>query len=368
MNPSMNQVKIPHKENIPWLEERTILMVVCGSHAYGTDRPDSDLDYKGVCVPPSQYREGFLHRFEQSEYTTPIDCVIFDIRKFFKLAADCNPNIIETLWTDSDHICWATTEGAILVANRNYFLSRKATHTFRGYAMSQLKRIKTHRKWLLDPPKGRPQRVDFDLPEKTMIPKDQLAAAEASVRKMVDSWEIDYGDLAKSSIIYIQEQMEKYLTSMTIGLDEKYEAAGKLLGYDTNFLEYLDRERRYGAALRNWKSYAEWHKNRNPARAAMEAKFGYDGKHALHLVRLLRMCREILTDGMVLVRRPDAEELKQFLVGHWSYEKLMDWAEAQDKELLELEKKSPLRKSPDRKVLDAICTSIVRSIHDNWDA
>src|SRR5579875_1443529 len=36
---------------------------------------------------------------------------------------------------------------------------------------------------------------------------------------------------------------------------------------------------------------------------------GYDTKNAMHLVRLYRMGYEILTEGVVRVRRPDAKEL-----------------------------------------------------------
>ncbi|AEZ66297.1 hypothetical protein phiTE_131 [Pectobacterium phage phiTE] len=38
-------------------------------------------------------------------------------------------------------------------------------------------------------------------------------------------------------------------------------------------------------------------KNRNAARHELEEKFGYDTKHAMHLVRLLRMSQEILETG-----------------------------------------------------------------------
>lgn len=55
---------------------------------------------------------------------------------------------------------------------------------------------------------------------------------------------------------------------------------GRGLGFDDNFLELLDRERKYKSALNHWESFKSWERNRNPARAANEAKFGYDTKHA----------------------------------------------------------------------------------------
>ncbi len=38
-----------------WLKGHTILLGRVGSHAYGTATETSDLDFKGVCVPPADY-------------------------------------------------------------------------------------------------------------------------------------------------------------------------------------------------------------------------------------------------------------------------------------------------------------------------
>jgi hypothetical protein len=67
------------------------------------------------------------------------------------------------------------------------------------------------------------------------------------------------------------------------------------------------RERAYHHAFRDWQQYEHWKAHRNPKRAALEMKMGFDGKHASHLVRLMRMCREILETGRVVVKRPDRE-------------------------------------------------------------
>ena len=376
--------QIPYDGNLPWLIPRTILYVAHGSRAYGTCRPDSDMDFKGVVVPPRAYRDGFLHRFEQAEIknaplgednlwyleqqglpsewvTEPVDATIFDIRKFFKLAADCNPNIIEVLWADPSDILVTSKAAERILDIRADFLSRKVVHRFRGYAMAQLKRIRTHRRWLLTPPLNEPKRAGMGLPESTLIPQDQLAAADAAVRKQIDSWEIDYGDLPESEKVYVREQMHRYLSEIEVGSDAKYMAAARHIGLDENFIELMHRERTYKNARTEWKQYQEWKKNRNPARAALEVKHGYDTKHGLHLVRLMRMCRETLTTGEVLVRRPDAQELLDIRDGAWPYDKLMEWAEAQDVELLELSRTSPLPKNPNYKMLDQVCQEIVQS-------
>ena len=82
------------------------------------------------------------------------------------------------------------------------------------------------------------------------------------------------------------------------------------------------------------------------------------------LVRLMRMCREILTTSRVVVKRPDREELLAIRNGAWSYDQLIEWAEKQDAEMNELMEKSSLPKSPDRVYLDTLCRNVVEGMLD----
>lgn len=309
-----------YKGNLDWLPSRTILLTIHGSHAYGLATESSDVDIKGVAVPPAEYFYGFLRRFEQAESKDP-DMAIYDIRKFFQLAADCNPNIIELLWTAEEDLIQINDLGTCLRANRQRFLSTKAKHTFSGYAVAQLKRIKTHRRWLLSPPTHKPTRQEFDLPETSIISKDIMGAIE---------------NLDNKGVINAHEEE-----------------------FGPSVMEAYRRERAYHNAMREFQLYQNWKANRNPGRAELEAKFGFDCKHAMHLVRLLKMCREILTDGEVIVKRPDREELLAIRNGAWEYEQLVQWAEQQDVELSTLAENSTLPKSPDRNFLQDLCCDIV---------
>ena len=90
----------------------------------------------------------------------------------------------------------------------------------------------------------------------------------------------------------------------------------------------LNAERKYRAAMKHWGSYQAWKSHRNPARAELERKHGYDTKHAMHLIRLMRMGLEALQTGDLRVRRDDADELSAIRDGALSFDELLASATA----------------------------------------
>lgn len=279
---------------LEFVEQNTIYKTVVGSTAYGLNTPESDIDIKGICIPPKEYYFG-LKVFEQQEIGK--DQVIYAIKKFVRLARDCNPNIIEMLYTHPKQILYINQAGLKLRVNRELFLSKKAKFTFAGYAFAQLKRIKNHRKWIM-------------FKESEPKPEDFFCTKH---RKLGD------------------------------GSTKPYE----------HF-----REHEYDVALKKWNQYLKWKKERNPDRAILEEKYGYDCKHAMHLIRLLRMGIEILTEGKVIVLRHDREELLAIRRGEWDYDKLVAYAEGLEKQLDEFYEKSTLRHSPDDKKIDKLLQEI----------
>lgn len=299
------------------VQKRTILLVKHGSHAYGTNVEGSDEDFKGVCIKPKECYFGFTQKFEQFEHmgskSDGVDKVIYSLDKFAALAADANPNIIEVLHVADKDVLSMDEFGEQLRAHRYDFLSKKAKFTFSGYSMAQLKRIRTHRKWLLDPLKCPPMRKEFGLSEMSAVNKSELGAYDAMLS---------------------QDSIEMELPKDIITL--------------------FTREKAYQAAKTHYDQYVNWTKTRNPARAELEAKFGVDTKHAMHLVRLMRMCKEILTVGKVIVKRPDREELLAIRRGAWSYDQIVEHAEQLDAQCTALYETSLLPREPDRAKLDTI--------------
>lgn len=345
-------------KDIEWLKDRTVLMVRHGSHAYGTNTAGSDEDFRGIAIPPSEYFFGFLKSFENLVRNDP-DVTIFDIRKFFKLAIENNPNVLEILFVDPSDIISASPLGEELLAIRDQFISRAAKERFLGYAKAQAHRIKTHRRWILNPPAAPPSRTDFGLTEKMEIPKDQLLVVWSQMQKKVDEWRPDFEPFSEPQQIYLQNKVANVLAEMEITSSTEWMCAARTLGYSENFIQLLQKEKEFEGRKADWGHYQQWLNNRNEKRAELERKYLYDTKHGAHLVRLLRMGREILTQGKVIVRRPDAAELLEIRNGKWTYEQLIEHAEMIEKEIEAAYFTSPVQVRPNRNKLDELCQSII---------
>lgn len=376
------------------LYDYTILLTRAGSRVYGVHTPESDLDVKGVCIPPASFFLG-LDRFEQADSPDhfrdarfqelltseerevckrdPLEGSIYDIRKMLSMLLDANPNSLDLLFCRACDVLMSSSLGEELRANRHLVLSRNIKHRFTGYAFGQLERIKLHKRYLLKPPTHKPTRAEFGLAEQPDIPKDQLAAVEHLIEKTVNSWnnfnlqDVESEAVRDSMLASFRDALRHVVTGLKLSQDDeetaKWRAAARLVGLDDNLLQLVEKERSYKTAVREYKSYQEWLAKRNPERAALEARHGYDTKHGMHLVRLMRMCREILETGQVHVYRGDidADELRAIRNGAWSYEQLLEYAENEDRDLSALYKsdRCPLPHSPDRAAINALATSLV---------
>jgi uncharacterized protein len=285
------------------------------------------------------------------------DVVIFEIAKLVSLCAQANPNMLELLFLDPGEIVLSTPLWDRLRARRDAFLSQKVRFTFTGYAQGQLRRIQGHREWLLHPPTHEPTRAEFGLPEHSLLAADERNRIEESITKLVRSWTVDEAiDLPGAERDVLRERLREFwsaalrarpvlgrldqldqldqldMTAERMGDEELdghlADVAGSTLGLGDDVLHTLARERRYRGAHKRWSQYRKWERERNPKRAALEAAHGYDTKHGMHLIRLLRMGLEILRDGEVRVRRPDAAELIAIRAGELGYDELLEQARA----------------------------------------
>lgn len=379
------------------VDGHTLFLGVTGSHAYGMARPDSDVDIRGVCLPPRRIRESYYRSFEQ--YTTtqqkgtwgPIsqkaidvllqhetagecyrrsdpfsrcegtaDLCIYGLHKFVSLASANNPNILELMFLDVRDALYSHPKWERLLEFRDMFLSRKCRHTYLGYALSQLKRIKSHREWLLRPPSAPPTRSEYGLREESVLSADVRNLIDENILRTLREWSVEDGldayirgsaqDTLRDRMVEFQAtvlQCSEHLLNETL-----YDLAGVKLGLSEEVRYAIKQERRYRTAHKQWKAFQKWKTERNEDRAALEAQFGYDTKHASHLVRLLRMGAEILRGEGVRVRRDDAEEIIAVRSGVWDYDELMAQVQQMQDEIKEATKNSPLPAEPPYEKLD----------------
>lgn len=123
----------------PELGDNIILLVVSGSHAYGLNTPESDLDIRGIAIENEDTLFG-LDNFEIFE-NKETDTVIYSLRNFMRLAMKGSPNMLELLNVRNDDIIYITDEGYKLLENKELFLSKKLYHTIRGFTKNSLNRM-----------------------------------------------------------------------------------------------------------------------------------------------------------------------------------------------------------------------------------
>ncbi len=149
-----------------WLPANVQYETIMGSVAYGVSSDSSDMDVYGWAIPPKE--DVFPHlrgeilgfgkqaeRFAQFQqhhvkdaselagHGRVYDLTIFGIVKFFQLAMDNNPNVIDSLFTPAVCVLHATRVGQMVRENRRLFLHRGCWPKFKGYAYAQLHKMAT---------------------------------------------------------------------------------------------------------------------------------------------------------------------------------------------------------------------------------
>lgn len=120
------------------LYQRVIYRCVIGSQAYGLAGTDSDVDRRGIYLPPADLHWSLFGVPEQLENHETQEAY-WELQKFLVLALKANPNVLECLYTPL--VEKATPLAEELLGMRTIFLSRMVYQTFNGYVMSQFKKM-----------------------------------------------------------------------------------------------------------------------------------------------------------------------------------------------------------------------------------
>jgi len=249
-----------------------ILLGLGGSYAYGTNNEDSDVDIRGVATHNAEdilTRKGFEQVVNEETDTT-----IYSLEKIVNLLSNCNPNTIEILGLEPWQYFYVTDIGQALIDNRGMFLSKRAIHSFGGYANSQLRRLENRAARTMEQTK----REEFIL---------------RSIENAKYTFPAKFFDCPEDAIrLYIDKAVNpEYDTEIFMDINLKHYP---LRDYKSMWSEMIAIVKEYAKiGARN--------------RKAIER--GKLGKHMMHLVRLYLMCFDILEKGEIITYRAKEHDL-----------------------------------------------------------
>lgn len=254
------------------LGNNIIILTLGGSHAYGTNNENSDLDIRGCAL--NTKREILTNENFEQFVNEETDTTIYSFNKLVSLLINTNPNTIEMLGNKPEHYFHVSTIGKELLDNRKLFLSKRAVHSFGGYANQQLRRLD-----------NKAARLVGQSDNERHILKTIEHASYDFIRK--------YFDMPDDSIkLYVDKAIQE--------------------GYDTEI--FMDVNLKH-YPLRDYK--AMWSEMQNIVKAY--SKIGKRnekaiehnklGKHMMHLIRLYMMCLDILEKEQIITYREKEHEL-----------------------------------------------------------
>ena len=342
--------------NIKMLKESNKIIFECisGSQAYGTNIATSDTDYRGIFkheIKDIVTFQGYPQQISDEKQ----DITYYEMGRFFNLAADVNPNIVESLFTPADCIKICTLAMQKIIDNRHLFISKKAKHTFGGYAFAQIKKAKGENKWINRPITEKPNREDFcwfiDVSDylhfsetiKTFpgmymsdIKQFPFRPVKLSEHKVIDLSKHNIAGLERVPNVY---RMYHYGwdkdTNKLNGVFKNGQIVCSDIPKDDEWTKFVGlliyNEQEYEKAMKDYHNYNEWKKNRNEARWIHQesGELDYDCKNMMHCIRLLLSCINILNYGEPIVRFTGEQLvfLRDVRAAKFPYETLIKYAE-----------------------------------------
>jgi predicted nucleotidyltransferase len=383
---------------------KPLLLVIRGSHAYGTNVETSDTDYAGVFI---QSLEDILgNGYKEQINDDKNDIVIYEIKRFLNLLASNNPTVLELLNTPEDCVVYKHPVFDEVLRNREKFITKICAKSFGGYGKMQIQKARGQNKkqnWEKDKI-ARKGVLDFVyvLEGEKSIPwkkwndgrYEEKFIGVVNVPNAMNVYAIYYDADAH---LYFSENISeeaRIILARQIESLKKRKESGQPIGFgykglvktgegqniaESNALRlssipkgemaicniYYNKDG-YSQHCREYKEYQEWLENKNEARWVDVKSHGQkiDGKNMMHSKRLMSMAREIAEGKGINVRRPDAEYLISIRRGAVDLETLIAEVEAEIEEIDRLFAVSELPDKVDEKFVDNLLIKIRKIIYN----
>lgn len=383
---------------------KPLLLVIRGSHAYGTNIETSDTDYAGVFIQSQEDIFGFNYKEQINDDTN--DTVIYEIKRFLQLLASNNPTVLELLNTPKDCIIYKDPIFDLILENRDKFITKVCAKSFGGYGKMQIQKAKGQNKkqnwekdkvtrkdvldfvYVLEGPKSIPWKKwnDGRYEEKFI--------GVVNVPNAMNIYAVYYDADAH---LYFSENISeetRIILAKQIELLKVRKESGQSMGFGYKGLVKTDEGQNvaesnalrlssipkgeepicnivynkdgYSEHCKDFKSYEDWLANKNDARWVDVKSHGQkiDGKNMMHSRRLMDMAREIALGLGINVRRENAQELIDIRKGKIDLQTLIEQVEAEIIEIDELFANSNLPDKVDESFVNEILIKIRKNIYN----
>ena len=383
---------------------KPLLLVIRGSHAYGTNIETSDTDYAGVFIQSKEDIFGFNYKEQINDDKN--DTVIYEIKRFLQLLASNNPTVLELLNTPKDCIIYKDPIFDLVLENRDKFITKVCAKSFGGYGKMQIQKAKGQNKkqnWEKDKV-TRKDVLDFvyviEGPKSIPWKKwndgryEEKFIGVVNVPNAMNVYAVYYDTDAH---LYFSENISeetRIILAKQIELLKIRKESGQPMGFgykglvktgegqnvaESNALRLSSipkgeepicnivyNKDGYSEHCKDFKSYEDWLANKNDARWVDVKSHGQkiDGKNMMHSRRLMDMAREIALGLGINVRRENAQELIDIRKGKIDLQTLIDQVEAEIIEIDELFASSNLPDKVDESFVNELLIKIRKNIYN----
>ena len=227
-----------------WLPGNVRYETVMGSQAYGVAVENSDWDMVGFCIPPKDMVfphlagviQGFgrqvqkfvcyqRHHVQVEERAYDLNC--YNIVHYIHLCMQCNPNMVDSLFVPRECIVHSSKISEMVREKRHMFLHKGAWPRYKGYAYSQLHKMKNKH------PEGKRRKFAYHLVRLLSSVEQILAKGDIDLRWNREQLKaIRRGEMTEYDII-------KWAADKEHSLEKLYEASTLPWGPDQDAIKQL---------------------------------------------------------------------------------------------------------------------------------